>query len=205
MKYIAMKVFYAPYGFKPKTLWPMLASLPFVAVIYIMLFGKNVLDENDRPFSPVYTAVVVIISALICLLFIAYFFSLFKKRVVLRIENDKISCFETAANLHRNLPLSSLVGFTHFYEHSLAKRVNGSKFDSPYRYIVLHFKEPDCAWMIPERSFDDLEALKDFLRSAGIPEIPFARSMYPNDMLYVPVNFLYTPDEEDCGMIVNRR
>ncbi len=200
-----MKVFYAPFGFKPKTLWPMLASLPFVAVIYIMLFGKNVLDENNRPFSPVYTAVVVIISALICLLFVTYFFSLLKKRAVLRIGNGEITCFETAAKLHRKLPRSSLVGFTHFYEHSLAKRINGNKFDSPYRYIILHFKEPNCAWMIPEKSFDDLEALKEYLRSVAVSEIPFARSMYPNDMLYVPVNFLYTPDEEDCGMIVNRR
>ncbi len=199
-----MKKFYAPHGFRPKNLWPLLALPLFIAVIIIMLSDKNIVDENDRPFTPLHSAFIIMLAGVISLLFIAYFYSLFKKRVVLRIQNGHISCFETAPNLYRQLPFSSLAGFTHFYEHSVAKKVSGSMIDSPYRYIILHFARPYCAWMIPEKSFNDIKELKDYLRSAGIPEIPFARSMYPDDALYVPVFFFYVPDEQDCGMIVDR-
>ncbi|NLJ70384.1 MAG: hypothetical protein GX328_02830 [Clostridiaceae bacterium] len=34
--------------------------------------------------------------------------------------------------------------------------------------------------------------------------IRFARSMYPGDALYVPVNLLYIPCEDYCGMIMDR-
>ncbi|MDI9498484.1 MAG: hypothetical protein QM270_08390 [Bacillota bacterium] len=200
-----MKVFYAPHGLRPKNLWPMLALPAFVAVVLIMLFDRDLLDEYDRPYTPIHRIFLIIVAGLFSLFFIAYFFSLFKRRVVLRIESGQISCFENVPRLQRKLPFSSFVGFTHFYEHSMAQEVTGKRIDFPYRYIILHFRQPDCAWMIPEKSFQDIQELKDFLRSVGIPEIPFARSMYPNDALYVPVNFLYVPNEADCGMIVDRR
>ena len=198
-----MKVFYAPHGFRPKNLWPLLALPIFIAVIYIILFDKDLLDKNNRSDIPIYV-VIIAMAGFFSLLCIAYFFSLFRKRVVLRIENGQISCFENAPILYRKLPFSSLIGFTHFYEHSVAKKVTGKMMNIPYRYMILHFERPYCAWMIPEKSFNDIKELKDFLRSAGIPEIPFARRMYPNDALYVPMIFLYVPDERDCGMIADR-
>lgn len=198
-----MKIFYAPHGFRPKNLWPLLVLPLFIAVIFIM-FDKNLLDENDRPYTPIHSAFIIILAGIFSLLSIAYFFSLFKKRAVLRIENGEISCFENTPNLYRKLPFSSLVGFTHFYEHSMAKKITGKMIDIPYRYIIFHFKQPYCAWMIPDKSFNDIKELKDFFRSAGIPEIPFARSIYPNDALYVPIIYLYAPDERDCGMITDR-
>ncbi|MDI9471264.1 MAG: hypothetical protein QM296_13845 [Bacillota bacterium] len=196
-----MTLFYAPHGFRPKNLWPLLALPLLIAVILILLFDRDLLDENGRPYSPLHSAFIIIAAGLFSILLIAYFFSLFKKRVVLRIESGQISCFEDTALLYRKLPFSSLVGFTHFYEHSLAKRVAGRMINMSYRYIVLHFQQPHCAWMIPEKSFNDIRGLKSFLRSVGVPETPFARSMYPKTALYVPVNFLYVPDEGDCGMI----
>jgi hypothetical protein len=188
-----MKIFYAPHGFRLKNLWPLLGLPIFIAVVFIMLFDKGLLDENNRPYTPIHSAFIIIVASFFALLIVAYFFSLFKKRVALRIENGQISCFENSPAFSRNLPFRSLVGFTHFYEHSLAKKVTGTMINLPYRYIILHFKQPYCAWMIPEKSFNEIKELKDFLRSAGIPEIPFARSMYPKDALYVPVNFYTFP------------
>jgi hypothetical protein len=199
-----MKKFYAPHGFRPKNLWPLLMLPIFIAVILVMLFDKNLLDENDRPYTPLHSAFIIIVAGLFSLLAVAYFFSLFKKRVVLRIANGEISCFENTPTFYRKLPFRSLIGFTHFYEHSLARKVTVRMIDTPYRYIILHFQQPYCAWMIPEKSFNDIKELKTFLRSVGIPEIPFSRSMYPSDALYVPINYLYVPDEEACGMIADR-
>jgi hypothetical protein len=198
-----MKKFYAPHGFRPKNFWPLLSLPLFIAVIFIMLFDKYLLDENDRPYTPTHSAIIIILAGLFSLLIVSYFFSLFKRRVVLRIANGQISCFENAPLYYRKLPLSSLVGFTHFYEYSLAKKVTTSMINTPYHYIIFHFNRPYCAWMIPEKSFNDIKELIDYLRSAGIPEIHFARSMYPNETLYVPIYYFYVPDEEDCGMIMN--
>ncbi|HHU53173.1 MAG TPA: hypothetical protein GXZ43_03725 [Clostridiaceae bacterium] len=76
--------------------------------------------------------------------------------------------------------------------------------DTPYRYIIFHFNRPYGAWMFLEKTYNDFKELKNFLRSIGVPEIPFARSMYPADALYVPVNLLYVPSEVNCGMVIDR-
>jgi len=108
-----VKVFYAPYGFRLKNIWPLFVLPIMIGAILAVLFGK---DEDNRPYPPLYAAFIIIFALLFSLIIIVYFYSLFKKRVVLRIGNGQISCFETSPAFNRSLPLNFLVGFTHFYE-----------------------------------------------------------------------------------------
>ncbi len=57
-----MKIFYAPHGFRLKNLWPLLGLPIFIAVVFIMLFDKGLLDENNRPYTPIHSAFIIIVA-----------------------------------------------------------------------------------------------------------------------------------------------
>lgn len=193
-----MQVFYAPHRPRSQSnsLWPLLGLPLFIAVIIIMLTDNNLLDENDRPYTPGHHAFIIIFSILLSVILIVAVVNVSRSRkyeaapaVVLRIGNGEISCFESIPALFRRMPFSSLAGFTFYIEQQMVKDATGCMMNISQRYVVLHFRQPNCAWMIPEQSFQDINLLINFFRSIRVPEVPFARNMYPNGALYIPVNY----------------